>query len=206
MIRLRVWANTRPLGWFGHEAGEFFFEYDAQWLGQPGAYVLAPQFALKAGRYAGALVRGFFENLLPEGEALDDILSAIHMRGASHFDVLGRLGKELPGVLSLLPEDAKPTGLQEYASLSIETLSDRLGARDRMPLLVSNAHATMSLAGAQDKIGLRFDSRTKRLSDSVGVADDAHPQAGYPAATLHAQCRQRIRLHGAGAGHEAFGA
>ena len=161
-------------GWFGHEAGEFFFEYDPQWLEQPGAYVLAPQFALQSARYAGALVRSFFENLLPEGEALDDILSAIHMRGASHFDVLGRLGKELPGVLSLLPEDAKPAAAQEYAPLSFETLSRRLGARDRMPLLVSNERATMSLAGAQDKIGLRLDARTKRSSDSVGPSPTTH--------------------------------
>lgn len=29
MIRLRVWANARPMGWFGHAAAEFFFEYDA---------------------------------------------------------------------------------------------------------------------------------------------------------------------------------
>ncbi|HSV57373.1 MAG TPA: HipA domain-containing protein [Variovorax sp.] len=174
MIRLRVWANTRPMGWFGHEAGEFFFEYDPQWLEQPGAYVLAPQFALQPARYAGALVRSFFENLLPEGEALDDILSAIHMRGASHFDVLGRLGKELPGVLSLLPEDAKAAAVQEYAPLSFETLSRRLGARSLVPLLVSNERATMSLAGAQDKIGLRLDLRTKRLSDSVGPSPTTH--------------------------------
>lgn len=67
MIRLRVWANVRPMGWFGHEAGEFFFEYDPEWLNQPGGYVLAPQFALAAKRYTGVLVKTFFENLLPEG-------------------------------------------------------------------------------------------------------------------------------------------
>ena len=39
MIRLRVWANARPMGWFGHEAGEFFFEYDPQWLAQPGGFI-----------------------------------------------------------------------------------------------------------------------------------------------------------------------
>lgn len=174
MIRLRVWANARPMGWFGHEAAEFFFEYDPQWLDQPGAYVLAPQFALRPDRFAGALVRSFFENLLPEGEALEDIVSAIQLRGASNFDVLGRLGAELPGVLSLLPEDVRPTLAQEYRLLSFEALSLRLAARDRTPLLVSNAAATMSLAGAQDKIGLRFDAKAQRLSDSVGQSPTTH--------------------------------
>ena len=66
MIRLRVWANARPMGWFGYAAAEFFFEYDLEWLAQPGGYgnyenyVLAPQFALGSTRFTGKGVRSFF--------------------------------------------------------------------------------------------------------------------------------------------------
>lgn len=174
MIRLRVWANARPMGWFGHAAGEFFFEYDAQWLAQPGAYALAPQFLLNAQPTRGALVRSFFENLLPEGEVLDDVLAALQLRGASSLDVLGRLGAELPGVLSLLPEDAVPLVQQDYRDLPFAELSARLAQRTATPLLVSNTQAGMSLAGAQDKLGLRFEPRTKRLYDSVGASPTTH--------------------------------
>lgn len=174
MIRLRVWANVRPMGWFGHAAGDYFFEYDPQWIEQPGGFVLAPQFPVRAERFTGQAVRTFFENLLPEGEALDDIVSAIHLRGASSFEVLGKLGAELPGVLSLLPEDARPDNQQAYQPLSFATLSQRLADRGRTPLLVSNDQATMSLAGAQDKIGLRFDKKSKKLSDSVGHSPTTH--------------------------------
>ena len=41
-------------------------------------------------------------------------------------------------------------------------------------MLVSNVAATMSLAGAQDKIGFRFDAKAKRLSDSVGRSPTTH--------------------------------
>ena len=174
MIRLRVWANVRPMGWFGHAASDYFFEYEPQWIEQPGAFVLAPQFPLRKERFTGPAVRTFFENLLPEGEALDDIVSAIHLRGASSFEVLGRLGAELPGVLSLLPEADRPDNQQEYRSLSLAVLSERLADRAKVPLLVSNVNATMSLAGAQDKLGLRFDKKTKRLSDSVGHSPTTH--------------------------------
>ena len=174
MIRLRVWANARPMGWFGHAAAEFFFEYDAQWLAQPGAYVLAPQFALAPARYTGALVRSFFENLLPEGEALEDIVSALHLRGASQFDLLGRLGRELPGVIALLPEGALPELLQQYQGLPYAVLSQRLADRRTLPLLVSNTATTMSLAGAQDKLGLRLDAKTLQLSDSLGASPTTH--------------------------------
>jgi serine/threonine-protein kinase HipA len=91
-------------------------------------------------------VRTFFENLLPEGEALDDIVSAIQLRGASSFEVLGKLGAELPGALSLLPADVRPDNQQEHQPLSLATLSQRLADRGRTPLLVSNGQATMSLA------------------------------------------------------------
>ncbi len=172
MIRLRVWANTRPMGWFGHAAAEYFFEYDAQWLEQPGAFVLAPPFALGTGRFTGHAVRSFFENLLPEGTALDDVVAALALRDPAAFELLGRLGRELPGVLSLLPEDEAPSALQQYRPLPLAELSARL--RAQQPLLVSNAQANMSLAGAQDKMGLRWDARRQALSESIGTAPTTH--------------------------------
>ena len=172
MIRFRVWANVRPMGWFGHAAGEYFFEYDPQWLAQPGGYVLAPQFVLADTRYTGALVRSFFENLLPEGTALDDVVAALALRDASAFELLGHLGQELPGVLALLPEDAPRMAQQQYRALPYEVLSQRL--RSRQPLLVSNDQTTMSLAGAQEKMGLRFDKRTKQLSESIQTSPTTH--------------------------------
>lgn len=172
MIRLRLWANARPMGWFGHAAGDFFFEYDTQWLGQPGSYPLAPQFALKTGAFTSHLVRSFFENLLPEGTALDDVVAALALRDASTLELLGRLGQELPGVLSLLPHDAQPGFVQQYRPLPFERLSQRL--RSRLPLLLSNDQATMSLAGAQEKMGLLWDARKGVLSESVGLSPSTH--------------------------------
>ena len=200
MIRLRVWANAQPMGWFGHAAGEFFFEYDQQWLEQPGSYVLAPQFALSPQRFKGVLVRNFFENLLPEGQVLEDVLAAIHLRDASPFDVLGTLGRELPGVLSLLPENQVRAQQQAYEPLSHLALSQRITQREKVPLLMANAQATMSLAGAQDKVGLRFDSGTQRFWDSVGQSPTTHiikpdiRQARYaPSAINEFACMQLAR-------------
>ena len=121
MIRLRVWAAGRPIGWFGHAQAAYFFEYDPEWIADKG-YVLAPQFPVVGQRYVGDQVKTFFENLLPEGDVLDDIISAIATRGASSFELLGRLGAELPGVLSLLPENEPPMARQEYKPLSHEEL------------------------------------------------------------------------------------
>ena len=53
MIRLRVWANELHMGWFGHEAGQYVFQYDANWLNSAKAHVLAPQFSLRPEPYLG---------------------------------------------------------------------------------------------------------------------------------------------------------
>ena len=98
----------------------------------------------------------------------------MQLRDASQLDILGRLGAELPGVLSLLPEKAEPRVQQAYRELPLAELSARLAHRAATPLLVSNQQAGMSLAGAQDKMGLRFEPKTKRLYDSVGSSPTTH--------------------------------
>lgn len=172
MIRLRVWAGLRPMGWFGHAAGEYFFEYDPQWLQQPGGYVLGPQFPLQAQRFTGPLVRSFFENLLPEGTALEDVLNALPMRNPNTLELLGQLGQDLPGVLSLLPEGASPDFLPQYRPLPVVELSRRL--HSRQPLLVSNDQTTMSLAGAQEKMGVKFVSQSRGIWESIGRSPSTH--------------------------------
>lgn len=175
MIRLRVWANDQPMGWFGHEAGQYFFQYDESWLSAEHAYVLAPQFVLRAEPYSGEPIKTFFANLLPEGAALEEILGAMHMRDASTFEIIGQLGKELPGVLSVRAEGNVPSGQQQYSSLSKEALSQRIKDRDQQkPLLTSNDQTSMSLPGAQDKLGLRYDARRGLLYDSVGGTPTTH--------------------------------
>lgn len=175
MIRLRVWANASPMGWFGHAAGQYFFQYDAQWLQAAHAFVLAPQFGLRPEPYTGEAIKTFFANLLPEGAPLEEILSAIHMRNASPFEIIGRLGAELPGVLSVLPEGVEPSAQQQYSPLSHDELSQRIRDRDaHKPLLLSNSQSSMSLPGAQDKLGLRYDERRGLLFDSVGSTPTTH--------------------------------
>lgn len=175
MIRLRVWVNARPMGWFGHEAGQYFFQYDEQWLADAKCFVLAPQFGLRQEPYVGHDVRAFFANLLPEGRALEEILSAIYLRGANVLEIIGQLGGELPGALSVLPEGKKPNAELQYSSLSHEELSQRILDRERQkPLLTSNRQSSLSLPGAQDKLGLRYDVQRGLLYDSVGTTPTTH--------------------------------
>lgn len=175
MIKLRVWANAQPVGWLGHAAAQYFFQYDAPWIQSAAAFPLAPQFALRAEPYTGDAVKTFFANLLPEGTPLDEVLNLMPFRNANTFELLGEMGADLPGVLAVLPEGQPPGAAQTYSLLSKEVLSARVKARaSQKPLLTSNAQTRMSLAGAQDKVGLRYDDQRDVLFDSVGGAPTAH--------------------------------
>ena len=159
MIRLRVWANAQPMGWFGHEAAQYFFQYDEQWIKDEAAFPLAPQFELRLEPHRGDAVKTFFANLLPEGTPLDEVLNQIQLRDANTFEIIGEMGADLPGVLSVLPEGKEPDTQQKYSELSKEELSHRVKDRaQKKPLLTSNEQTRMSLAGAQDKVGLRYDT------------------------------------------------
>ena len=158
MIKLRVWANAKPVGWLGHAAAQYFFQYDLPWIQDAAAFPLAPHFALREEPYTGDAVKTFFAHLLPEGTPLDEVLNQMPFRNANTFELLGEMGADLPGVLAVLPEGQPPNAAQTYSLLSKEVLSARVKARaSQNPLLTSNAQTRMSLAGAQDKVGLRYD-------------------------------------------------
>jgi serine/threonine-protein kinase HipA len=163
------------MGWFGHQAGVYFFQYDPQWMMGDEAFVLAPQFGFREEAYTGNEVRTFFANLLPEGVALEEILGAMFLRNANVLEIIGQLGAELPGALSLLPEGQQPAEANQYSSLGFEEMSRRILAREQQnPLLISNQQSSLSLPGAQDKLGLRYDSLRGVLYDSVGTTPTTH--------------------------------
>ena len=119
MIKLRVWANNQSMGWFGREAAQYFFKYDEQWLNDEDAFTLTPQSELREEPYRGDAVKTFFANLLPEGVPLDEVLNQIQLRDANTFEIIGEMGADLPGVLSVLPEGKEPDTQQKYSELSI---------------------------------------------------------------------------------------
>ncbi|MDD3482356.1 MAG: hypothetical protein PHT68_05355, partial [Azovibrio restrictus] len=78
---------------------------------------------------------------IEEGVALDNLL-----------EFFARLGRDCPGVLSLLPEGQSPILEQHWEKLTRDDLRQRIAARAHRPLIKSRDDASMSLAGAQDKI------------------------------------------------------
>ncbi|WIM06273.1 MAG: HipA domain-containing protein [Candidatus Nitricoxidivorans perseverans] len=161
MSRLRVLANGDLVGLLDVTAGRWSFDYDAGW----NAYALSPSFPLATRTYQDSAdirpVEWFFENLLPEGRLRELIASRDRIDPKDTWALLLRHGQDTAGALSLLPETMDTSDVQEkLLPLSRDALQDKIqeSRLRNLPLMASWDDIRMSLAGAQEKLGLRIDA------------------------------------------------
>lgn len=160
MSSLIVSANGQRVGTVEVEHGRWKFSYASEW----NAFALSPQFPLTVRDFEdGAnarLVEWFFENLLPEGRLRDMIAARDRIAPRNTWALLAKHGQDTAGALSLAP-----TGLEVAAEAVLVPLSQaELQAKIQdsrlrnLPLMASWSALRMSLAGAQEKLGLCIDS------------------------------------------------
>jgi len=190
-VRLEVWLNEALVGWLAHDgdANRFAFTYAPQWLAQETRFGLSPSLRLPdqmaraidgavigAGTIGGdgnsptpeahsAIVRAFFENLLPEGQALDDVAAVAKTSKSNLVGLLIAVGRESAGAFRIRPEDVAATGPNTLRHLPRQELSQRIRVRGELPFSVWDRKVRLSIAGFQDKIG------AFRYSDEWYLAD-----------------------------------
>ena len=161
MSKLRVTANGVSVGMLDVSGVRWSFAYASDWIG----YALSPCFPLETRSYRDSgdarLVEWFFENLLPEGRLRELIASRDRIDHRDTWALLVRHGQDTAGALSLLLEETAETRVVQelLVPLSHEALQAKIEeSRTRnLPLMASWDDIRMSLAGAQEKLGLRID-------------------------------------------------
>ena len=161
-MRLEVWLGRDCVGWLGHDGGSnrFSFDYAPDWLSREASFPLSPAlpFCQPPGTSAdahSAATRQFFENLLPEGRALDEAAAAYRVSKANLAGLLAALGKETAGALSLRVEgSAVAMTTSERRHLPREELSARIRDRAQTPFSVWDGKVRLSIAGCQDKVAV----------------------------------------------------
>ncbi len=165
MATLNVWAGEELVGVLGHDpqANRFSFDYAAEWRQAEGRFPLSPLLPLQ--RLAGetpeqhsAQVRQFFENLLPEGDALDHAAQTAGTTRSNLVGLLIAIGKETAGALRVtLADDRAAPAVAEGEHLREITpaqLSERIRERENIPFSVWDGKVRFSIAGYQDKIAV----------------------------------------------------
>lgn len=163
MSQLFVTANGTEVGAIDVTDGQWSFAYAPDW----NAYALSPSLSLATRTYQDSrdshVVEWFFENLLPEGRLRELIASRDRIDPRDTWALLVRHGQDTAGALSLVPGE---TGVLQrdqevLVPLSPEALQAKItDSRSRnLPLMASWDEIRMSLAGAQEKLGLRIDAQ-----------------------------------------------
>lgn len=161
MTRLAVYLQGERAGTLHTlPCGALAFDYASTWVANPQHYPLSCALPVRAQGYQGAVVTHFFENLLPDPEAVRARLQQrVGADSALPADLLRWLGQDCVGAVQLLPEDAPAPvrGALAYRPLSQQALSAILmGAASGVPLgMVPEVDTLrMTLPGAQDKTAL----------------------------------------------------
>lgn len=175
MTSLDVFLDRHMAGVLEHNPKEnrFAFSYSPQWLDNPRRYPLSPHLPLapdanQTPEAHSAAVRHFFENLLPEGRALDEAAAANKVPKSNLVGLMVALGRETAGALALhLSRDEDGAGIDAGVTrhapsarrpLAVEELSQRIRARPYKPFSVWDGKVRLSIAGYQDKVAVFKES------------------------------------------------
>lgn len=162
---LAVWMNGLRVGtWTQPRTGAPSFHYDPSWIASDAARVLSLSLPFTPGNtpHRGAVVSNYFENLLPDSDAIRRRLQARFATDSTEaFDLLTAIGRDCVGAVQLLPTDEPPVGFDEIKGTPL----DETGVEQAIASAISGQRVLgqtddsdfrLSLAGAQEKTALLF--------------------------------------------------
>lgn len=158
---LAVWMNGERVGtWSMPRRGAQVLTYDDTWLNSSRFRPLSLSLpaALGATVLTGNAVESWFDNLLPDSEAIRRRAQArFQAASISAFDLLAAVGRDCAGAVQLLPPDQEPIGIHSIDArpLSDQEIGQRLRAVTAAPapgsLGPESDELRLSVAGAQEK-------------------------------------------------------
>ena len=160
--RMNIWMNGIPVGyWETARQGERLAYFD-DWLldEQTRPLSLSLPFLPGNAAYQGYVVSNYFDNLLPDNDAIRRRLAQRYQTGGTAaFQLLLKLGRDCVGAIQLLPDDEAPTDIYEIngEELSVAGIAQRL--RNTTSVQALGRHdeeddLRLSIAGAQEKTAL----------------------------------------------------
>ncbi|MES3003137.1 MAG: HipA N-terminal domain-containing protein, partial [Pseudomonadota bacterium] len=120
---LAVWANGSLVGRWELTAGEHRLSYATNWIASPQGRQLSLSLPFTPGNqpHRGDQVRNYFDNLLPDSDAIRRRMQEKFVaRSADTFDLLAAVGRDCVGAIQLLPEGVEPEGWNRIAAQALD--------------------------------------------------------------------------------------
>jgi serine/threonine-protein kinase HipA len=159
---LAVWTNGNLVGRWELVGGEHRFRYHDDWLTSPASRRLSLSLPFTPGNvpHRGDVVRNFFDNLLPDSDAIRRRLQEkFSTSGTGTFDLLSAIGRDCVGAVQLLPDGLAPAGWDQISAeplddVGVERAIDTAITAGRVLGQSHDEDLRISLAGAQEKTAL----------------------------------------------------
>ena len=148
MNSLKVTIQNTLVGTLSVDENEVYhFAYDEQW--KEHEFAISPHLNF-SNNYSSATIKKFLENLIPEGEGLDDIASFAHIAKSNTYAILHTIGYETAGALVFGEYKEKQEAL--FREISSEELTQRIAQIESKSIAIWDKKVRLSLAGVQAKL------------------------------------------------------
>src|SRR6185437_5754570 len=155
------------------DGGQMVFDYAESWTKTPNACPLSHSLPLQPERFTRKECRGFFGGILPEESKREIIARNLGISARNDYAMLEQIGGECAGAVTFLPAGQQlPKRDYHYRKLDAKELAGILRELPKRPLLAGEKGVRLSLAGAQDKVAVRFEG--EEVSLPLGGAPSTH--------------------------------
>ncbi|MBI2724813.1 MAG: type II toxin-antitoxin system HipA family toxin [Polaromonas sp.] len=159
---LAVWSNGERVGTWYLSDGEHRFQYQADWLQSAAGRPVSLSMPFVPGNlpHRGQVVHNYFDNLLPDSDAIRRRLRDKFATGSTAaFDLLSAIGRDCVGAVQLLAPGIAPEGFDRIDAVPL----DEVGVEQAINNAVTAGRVLgfqdeddfrISIAGAQEKTAL----------------------------------------------------
>ena len=128
---------------------KFSFVYDDNWIKE--GFELSP--SLKFSGFEDYAFKLYIENLLPEGEGLDEMSVYYQISKSDKFSILKHIGAETTGALTFT--DTKEIDIvTSFREIPLDELKERVSKKDVQSIILWDEELRLSLAGVQEKLAV----------------------------------------------------
>ena len=129
------------------ENEQYYFEYSKDWIEY--GFAISPHLAFNK-EYSSATVKRFLENLIPEGEGLEDIATFARIAKSNTFAIVNTIGYDTAGALMFGEKIVKDEAI--FREISHRELSERIEQLESRSIAIWDKKVRLSLAGVQAKL------------------------------------------------------
>ncbi len=148
MNSLKVSMQRKLVGQvFLDESNNYHFEYCNDWI--ESGFSISPHMPFNK-EYTSATVKRFLENLIPEGEGLEDIATFAHIAKNNTFAIINTIGYDTAGALMFGEKSEKNEAI--FREIPIGELTDRIEQLESKSIAIWDKKVRLSLAGVQAKL------------------------------------------------------